>query len=261
MQDWRSDRAACLAALLLLLGLCAGCGGEERAGKLRSVRSMVPSEEPELGVAELELPDLDAPVEEPAPEPFVANQPPLIRAMQVDPAPRIPGGTDVVVLVDAVDPEGDDVELEYRWFVNEYEVDFEGSVFSTSALAKGDTLRVEAVASDGRAESVPMSSPTLTLASSVPRIVSRPEAPGEDGVFRYQVQVDDREGAGLLRYSLGEAPAGMRVSPARGVVEWAPSPDQAGLHAVEIVVEDADGAEARQRFELTIEGPPAATAP
>lgn len=261
MQDSGARFAAHLMALLLWVGLQAGCSGDDPTANLDTVRSMVPDEQAASPLEELDLPDLDAPVEVRSAAPAVANQPPLIRAMQVDPAPRITGGTDVKVLVDAVDPEGDEVEIEYRWFVNENEVDFEGSVFSTMALAKGDTVRVEALASDGRVESAPMSSPLLTVASGFPRIVSRPEAPGADGVFRYQLEVERAEGAESLRYSLAEAPAGMRVSSARGVVEWEPRPDQAGLHPVEIVVEDSDGSEARQRFELTIGTPPPAAAP
>ena len=58
----------------------------------------------------------------------------------------------------------------------------------------------------------------------------------------------------------------MTVLADSGEVHWTPREDQAGAHAVEIWVEDPQGARATQRFELTIgagaaaEAPPAAPA-
>lgn len=254
---WTHRSAA--GALLLLAALGWGCGDEPREG-LSTVRSMTPSQALDDAGPDLKLPDLDAPEPEPAARRTTGNQPPRIRAMQVDPAPRIPAGTDVVVVVDAVDPEGDALELDYAWFVNDDEVDHEGSVFPTRALGRGDTVRVEVIASDGRADSVPMSSPLLTVANGLPRIVSGPEAPGPDGLFRYQLEVEDAEGEGPLRFSLAKSPPGMTVNPVRGLVEWRPRRGQTGSYPVEIVVEDSAGGVARQSFELTIDGPPAAPA-
>jgi len=250
--------AGAAAGLLVLATLGWGCGDDPREG-LSTVRSMTPSERPAEAVPDLELPDLDAPEAQPA-RTRTANAAPRIRAMQVDPAPRIPAGSDVVVVVDAIDPEGDELELDYTWFVNDDEIDHEGAVFPTRALGRGDTVRVEVVASDGRSESAPMSSPPLSVANGLPRIVSRPEPAGPDGVFRYQLEVQDAEGEGPLRFSLAKSPPGMTVNPVRGFVEWRPRRDQAGTHPVEIVVEDSAGGVVHQSFELTIDGPPAAPA-
>jgi len=222
---------------------------------------MVPSEEPEPVTPELEIPDSDTPFVAPGAAAVAGNQPPVIRAMQVDPAPTIPGGTDVVVVVDALDPEGDEVELEYLWFVNEAELEHEGSRLSTHELSRGDTVRVEVVASDGRSESAAMRSPLLTVQNTPLRILSQPTPPGPDGVFRYKLEVEDSEDVAQLRFSLAQAPEGMRVSPVRGLVEWTPRSDQTGVHPVEIVVQDASGTAARQSFELSIGSPPAAGAP
>lgn len=251
-------RAGAATGVLVLAALGWGCGNDPREG-LSTVRSMTPSEGPADTGPDIELPDLDAPDAEPATTRTV-NQAPRIRAMQVDPAPRIPAGTDVKVVVDAVDPEGDELELDFTWFVNQDEIDHEGPVFQTGALGRGDTVRVEAVASDGRADSAPMSSPVLTVANGLPRIVSRPEPAGPDGVFRYQLEVQDAEGEGPLRFSLARSPRGMTVNPVRGLVEWRPGRDQAGTHPVEILVEDSAGGVVHQSFELTIDAPPAAPA-
>ena len=76
----------------------------------------------------------------------------------------------------------------------------------------------------------------------------------------FQVTAEDPEKEGALRYRLAKAPAGMTITPFGGLVEWRPRPDQNGVHAVQIVVEDASGAASHQGFELTT-GPPAARAP
>jgi hypothetical protein len=254
----RGGRGALGAWLLpVLLVATWGCGGDQPE-QLRTVRSMSSAgaeAEPDLA-----LPDLEAP--EPAGEAATrpANRPPLIRAMQVDPAPRIRGGADVHVMADVHDPDEDEVELHYTWFVNDEPVDQHGPVFHTASLARGDRVRVEVVASDGVADSAPMRSPLLVVDNGLPRIVSQPQAPGPDGVFRYQVRAEDPEGDTALRFSLAKAPRGMHVHAVRGLVEWVPQPDQVGVHPVEIVVQDSAGGEMRQSFELTIDGPPAARA-
>lgn len=259
MKSRRTRRGGRFAAgALLLPALLAGawgCGGEEQE-PLRTVRSMsAPAQEPDSL-------DLDLPEPEAAPPVAVrgGNQPPFIRAMQVDPAPRVRGGAEVRVVADAHDPDGDEVELHYTWYVNDDEVENDRPVFSTASLKRGDNVRVAVVASDGRAESPPMRSPLLVVENGLPRIVSQPEPPGPDGIFRYQVVVEDPEHDGGLRFSLAKAPSGMRVQAIRGLVEWIPRPDQAGVHPVEIVVQDSTGGEARQSFELTIDAPPAAPA-
>jgi hypothetical protein len=167
----------------------------------------------------------------------------------------------VVVTVDASDPEGDDVELEYRWFVNGEGVDEDGPVLSTRSLGRGDRVRVEVVANDGRSDSAPMSSPVLRVQNGLPAIVSEPEAPGPDGRFRYQLRVEDPEEDPEIRFSLARSPRGMRIDPVRGLVSWIPARDQAGTHPVEVVVEDSAGGSSRQSFELTVGSPPAAPAP
>ncbi len=244
---------------LVGLALVVACGGGDAATTTATMQPIAPPKEEAPADPDLDLPELDLAAEEP--EPYrpaaVRNQPPRIRAMQVDPAPNIPSGTDVKVIADAEDPEGDPVEIEYTWFVNDDEQEHEGPVFPTRGLARGDTVRVEVVASDGRSDGAPFVSPVLTVANGVPRIVSQPGGTGPDGVFRYQVQVEDPEGDPNLRFSLARAPRGMKVHAVSGLVEWTPG-ETSGTHPVAIVVEDSGGGRAVQTFELILEPPPAA---
>ena len=188
---------------------------------------------------------------EPAVE-AVSNQPPRFTGVQVDPAPNIAANTIVRVTAHAVDPEGAEVEYHYTWLVNDWEVDHEGPEYDASSLHRGDTLRVIVVADDGQSESDEVRSPLLTVTNGAPVILSQPTGTGPDGVFRYQLRVEDPEHDRNLVYRLAKFPRGMTVTPGGGLVQWRPSQNQSGTHSVHIVVEDSEGAQDVQTFELTI---------
>jgi hypothetical protein len=253
----RLSRATALGIGVIAAAALLGCGHDEDWRDSATVQRMgprAPGEEP-AARAEPEA----APADEGGPA-VSSNHAPRLRGIQVSPAPVIRGGASVSVVAHADDPDGDEVEYQYTWWVNDEEVDETGPVLSTAHLRRGDTVRVRVIASDGSADSTPMSSPVLTVENGPPLFVSKPVGTAPDGTFRYQVRAEDPEGDTNLRYSLAKAPAGMRVSPVGGLVEWRPGPGQLGTHPVEIVVEDSDGARSSQTFELTIDSPPAAPA-
>jgi hypothetical protein len=105
----------------------------------------------------------------------------------------------------------------------------------------------------------------LQIGNSAPRIVSRPETQFEDGVFRYAVEARDPDGDRNLRFSLLRGPEGMSIDRFDGGIRWAPRPDQKGVHGVEVAVEDPQGGQAVQGFEVRIgseaSGPAAASPP
>jgi hypothetical protein len=197
----------------------------------------VDEEEPTVREPEVEMP---------------ANQPPRFTAVQVDPAPNISANSIVRVDAHAVDPEGGDIEYTYRWLVNDWETDHQGSQFDASKLKRGDTVQVIVVASDGFTESDEVKSPVLTVTNGAPVILSKPLGTGPDGVFRYQIRAEDPDQDRNLLYKLEESPRGMTVTPGGGLVMWKPTQSQSGTHPVHIVVEDSEGARADQTFELTI---------
>lgn len=182
----------------------------------------------------------------------VANQPPRLRGLQIQPANHINAGTEISVRASADDPDGDSISYRYTWRVNDTVTDDEGPVLETRQLRRGDKVRVTAVASDGEDESEPISSAEIEVANAPPRIVSRPGGAGPDGSFRYQVEAEDLDDQRSLRFSLAEAPEGMTIGALSGRVEWRPKAQQTGSHPVEIVVEDMQGGRDSQRFELTV---------
>jgi hypothetical protein len=156
------------------------------------------------------------------------------------------------VLAVVEDPDEDDVELEYRWFVNGEESDFEEDVFPAGELARGDRLEVVVRAFDGRLWSAPARSGRIEIGNAPPEIVSTPPRPDESGYFSYAVQVVDPDDDDGLRFELKTAPRGMQIDERNGIVTWRPDSDQAGRHPVEVVVRDGRGGEASQSFSLAL---------
>jgi hypothetical protein len=194
----------------------------------------------------------------------VANRAPELLGVRIDPVEGVKVGTELVAVADVRDPDGDDVDLRYRWRVNGRPVEeARGQRFSTVGLKRGDTVQVRVVASDGGAETPPLDSAPVAIGNSAPSITSIPGGVSPDGGFRYALQTSDPDGDRNLRFRLEQGPEGARVDPVLGEVTWAASREHVGSHAFEVVVQDGHGGEARQRFEVEVREVPrdAAEAP
>ena len=195
----------------------------------------------------------------------VANRRPVLQNVALQPVGSVLPGQDATALPIASDPDGDPLEFRFRWTVNEAPIpDQDAASLPTAGLAPGDRIRVQVVASDGDGESDAAWSGVLLVGNAAPEIVSTPSGVAAGEPFRYVVEARDPEGDRSLRYQLRKGPDGMTINPVLGEVRWQPRPDQAGVHPVEIAVEDSAGARAVQVFELTVgQGstpPPAAPA-
>ena len=58
-------------------------------------------------------------------------------------------------------------------------------------------------------------------------------------------------------FKLAEAPAGMKIGAQTGAIRWEPKPDQIGSYTVAIVVDDLEGGQTQQVFELSTTAPDA----
>ncbi|MFB3118787.1 MAG: putative Ig domain-containing protein [Myxococcota bacterium] len=182
----------------------------------------------------------------------VRNRRPTLVGIAVRPQPEVLPGEELVATAQANDPDGDPIAYSYRWRVNgKLQIDT-GDTFETDRLVKGDEIQAFVVASDGSADSDDLASVVVRVGNSHPEIVSVPDGNWTTEGFSYEIQAHDPDSDGPLRYSLKVGPKGMRVDSVLGKVFWQPTPDQTGVHPIEIAVSDALGATSVQIFEITV---------
>jgi len=189
-------------ATALAAGLLSGCGGDaEPPQKLRA-----PAAESALG-AETAL-DPDSPRAATVDSETTENTEPHIHDLQFEPQ-ELTTGSDVRVLVDVNDPDGDTVWLRYAWLVDRKPLEGSTSRVSLRGFEKGSRVEVEVTARDGKggfhtsrlATEVSNAAPVLgrvnvhaseSLTSGEP-VLLQPEATDADGdavSFRYEWRVN-----------------------------------------------------------------------
>jgi len=186
----------------------------------------------------------------------VGNRPPLLQGVLLEPQGTVRSGDELLADPRADDPDQDSLSFEYVWIVNGSPTGQKGRSFSTRGLKRGDTVQVRAIASDGSDSSREAESREVTIGNSPPLIERIPTLQSDDGLFRYAFEATDPDGDRNLRFSLREAPEGMRIDPVLGVATWRPKPSQAGVHPVDVLVEDSHGDGSALRFEVTVTATP-----
>ncbi len=163
----------------------------------------------------------------------LANRPPTLSSVELDAPGRLVSGSQVTARAIGHDLDGDAVHLRYAWRVNGQLMMEMGPVLSTEGLRRDDTIQVRVTASDGQA-STSLDSPLQRLENAPPQVTTAPGKVNPSGVLSYQIQAKDLDGDRPLRFRLLEAPTGMTISSALGEIEWRPSVEQAGEHAVTV---------------------------
>jgi hypothetical protein len=183
----------------------------------------------------------------------VIDRLPSITATLLKPEGSVAPGQPIAASAMAGDPDGDAIDLEYTWFVNDERRSETGSIFKTDGLKSGDTIHAEVRASDGANWTDPVRTAVVTVGSGHPEITSTPPGLREDGVFRYQVLAVDPDGDRRLRYAVEKGPEGMVIDDITGELIWRPKSGEPGVHPVIVVVRDSSGLETKQSFSVTIQ--------
>jgi hypothetical protein len=181
----------------------------------------------------------------------IGNRAPTVTSIAIQPSLTPTVADAIKAIPRGEDPDGDPIEFQYSWRVNGSYLDEGAEELPAGRFRRGDKIDLEVVATDGNADSEPMSGPTLEIVNVEPTIVSNPVGIGEDGTFRYQVEVDDADDR-LMRYALLEKPDGMTIEWLNGTIQWKPNADQAGKHVVKVEVDDQHGGKATQEFTLDV---------
>ncbi len=91
--------------------------------------------------------------------------------------------------------------------------------------------------------------------NTAPTIDEIDELAGEEGVlFALDVDASDVNASDSLRFSVSNAPQGMTINPATGLINWTPTVDQAGAHSITVAVTDNGIPEltAAEDFSITV---------
>lgn len=221
---------------LLAVVLLAGCSGEERSGKAGSPRPVpeaAPAAPSAAGTAETHLP-------------ADRNTPPEIRSVRFAPPDR-GTGSPLGVLAEGYDADGDPVRFEIAWQRNG-EPAGEGERLY-GPVRGGDRILVSVTPSDGKVRG---RTATLNrvIRSSV-AIVGIDPVQADGNVLSFRIHAKGDSGTPLI-YSLKEAPSGMRIDPATGVVRWETAPGTEEKVPFDVTVSDGAGAEATARFTVTV---------
>ena len=182
----------------------------------------------------------------------VANSRPQWRELSLDAEGEVLAGTEIAIVAIADDRDGDELEFETIWYVNGEETDAMETRLPTGDLRRGDVVQAIVVASDGDLETDERETNEVRIGNAEPTIVSSPGTLSKEGRFDYAVVVEDPDGDRRFEYSLNSAPPGMEIDSSFGEVTWQADESHVGTHAVEVVVADHFGGEARQRFDLTV---------
>ena len=100
----------------------------------------------------------------------VQNSTPEIISVRVSPNQGVDTFGTLTASASASDIDGDEVEIEYTWYVNGTALDVDGSVLSGDHFAKGDSVHVEATPVDGESMGEPVASNAVVILNTPPKI-------------------------------------------------------------------------------------------
>ncbi len=215
---------------MLVLVLVLGCGTEEAAPAAErkgGAKRHVPRAGPEV-----EVPAEDEVAEAPAGN----NRAPVIERFDVSPGQPTVLDT-MVVKAKASDPDGQALDLEYRWEVDGEKVAVRGDELDLSAYRRGQTVSVTLTASDGVLEKT-LSMVPVEIANAPPQFETDPARIRTIEGFRLSAKDPDGDS---ITWSLEGAPPMMSID-ARGALHWKGSEtDAAGNFTVKIKATDPGG--------------------
>ena len=129
-------------------------------------------------------------------------------------------------------------------------------LWTPTSIQGGSDYPVEVHVSDGRG-GFAYQEFSINVADTInesPYFTSEPVIIGAEGhEYSYEAQAIDPDILDTLEYSLTSAPEGMSIDSASGLIMWTPDANQAGEHAVDVIVEDGRGGEAVQSFTIDVE--------
>jgi hypothetical protein len=192
----------------------------------------------------------------------VRNLAPHVTSIRIQPD-TLSATDSALALVEAVDPEEDEIEYRFRWIRNGNTIPGQdGPTLEAGLVRRGDEIQVATIAvdADGNEGKEILSAPKR-VRNAAPVITSEPPytLAGPD-LYEYKVVASDPDGDKPLRFQLIEGPRGAKIDIITGRLLWEIPRNAVGSHDLEVTVQDPHGGETRQRYTLQVrlEASPAA---
>jgi len=179
-------------------------------------------------------------------EVVIQNTAPVVTAVVIEPDPAFTLST-LSAVVDATDIDGDDIQLSYRWLVEDVAVpDRDAATLPGSAFVRGQLVAVEVTPTDGVDTGEPVRSAAIMIVNTPPVVASATISPsevdvrstvnciagaatdddGDDISLSYAWLIDGSEVAtgtslSLMSFARGQAVV-CRITPNDGLVDGTP---------------------------------------
>ncbi|MDP2315652.1 MAG: hypothetical protein Q8P41_22330 [Pseudomonadota bacterium] len=186
------------------------------------------------------------PAEAPAPR-APRDRPPEILGITLAPT-EVRRADPLRAAVKASDPEGQSLDLDYEWLINDRPViDVATDRLGAGRYEKGDVVRVRVTADDGENQ-VTAESESVTVLNTPPAFETGGRDMGRVDGFVFKATDPDGD---PLKWRLEGAPGGMAISP-QGKISYTGSEEEpGGRYTVAVIVEDGE-AYGRFEFPLTV---------
>ncbi len=177
---------------------------------------------------------------------IIKNTPPVISKANLLPqAPKI--SSRLTVDITAEDADRDRIFFKYKWYLNDTFAGEEN--YLNTELKKGDNIMVEVTPFD---DEEPGKSIRLKTSVSNTLPVFMESTPSFDGkLYKYQIKATDPDGDNLS-YTLKEAPSGMTIDSAKGLITWEVPSGNAVPQNIKVLISDNHGGEVLVPFTLKI---------
>lgn len=184
----------------------------------------------------------------------ISNTPPRVTDISATPD-QVVSGQPLTVVPVAEDVDGDTVDFSYQWVVNgNADPMLTEATLPGSSFTKGDTVQVLIVPNDFYDDGPTYESYAMLIPNAAPQITSLPPQGITSLDYRYQVEVSDPDDS-TFNFRLAEAPQGMSINEASGLILWSLVGVKPGDYTITIIVADPEGAEAAQEYKLTLGDP------
>lgn len=185
-------------------------------------------------------------------ESAIPNTPPRITRFDVEPMSPARGET-IKAIVETYDKDGDDVSVRYEWSRNDVPLAWASSTLTLSdGFQRGDTISIKVTPDDGKVRGTPLVM-NVRIRNAVPVLRAAPGAFKFNGsIYTDRFEASDPDNDRLM-FSLKDAPTGMSIDPAKGIVRWSVPSAFDGRAQYTVAVNDGHGGEATVTVDVDIE--------